>query len=101
MKMLMNVKFPHEPFNTLVREGTAGEVLRKILDDLTPESIYFVEQGGTRAAVAIIDVADASQIPSLAEPFFLKFNADCKFRIAMSPEDLGKAGLDKLGKKWS
>ena len=101
MKMLMNVRFPHEPFNTLVRDGTVGEVLRKILDDLKPESIYFVEQGGTRAAVAIVDVADSSRIPSLAEPFFLKFNADCMFRIAMSPEDLGKAGLDKIGKKWS
>jgi hypothetical protein len=101
MKMLMNVRFPHEPFNTLVREGTVGEIIRKILDDLKPESIYFVEQEGTRGAVAIIDVPDSSRIPFFAEPFFLKFNADCKFRIAMSPEDLGKAGLDKLGKKWS
>jgi len=25
MRMLMNVRFPHEPFNTLVKEGTAGE----------------------------------------------------------------------------
>ena len=24
MKMLMNVRFPHEPFNTLVREGKVG-----------------------------------------------------------------------------
>jgi len=101
MKMLMNVSFPHEPFNTLVREGTVGEIIRKILDDLKPESIYFVEQEGTRGAVAIIDVPDSSRIPSFAEPFFLKFNADCEFRIAMSPEDLGKADLDKLGKKWS
>jgi hypothetical protein len=29
------------------------------------------------------------------------YEADCEFRIAMSPEDLGKAGLDELGKKWS
>jgi len=34
-------------------------------------------------------------------PIFLNFNADCEFRIAMSPEDLGKANLDELGKKWS
>jgi len=101
MKMLMNVRFPHEPFNTLVRKGTVGGIIRKILDDLKPESIYFVEQEGTRGAVAIVDVADSSRIPSFAEPFFLNFNADCKFRIAMSPEDLGKAGLDELGKKWS
>jgi hypothetical protein len=50
--------------------------------------------------VAIIDVADASMIPSFSEPFFLNFNAECEFRIAMSPEDLGNAGLEKLGEKW-
>ena len=101
MRMLMNVRIPHEPFNTLSKEGTVGEIIRRILDDLKPESIYFTEQGGTRAAVAIIDVDHPSQVPSFSEPFFLNFNADCEFRIAMSPEDLGKAGLDELGKKWS
>jgi hypothetical protein len=74
MKMLMNVRIPHEPFNTLVREGTVGEIIRRILDDLKPESIYFTEQGGTRGAVAIIDVDDSSRIPSFSEPFFLHFN---------------------------
>jgi hypothetical protein len=101
MRMLMNVRIPHEPFNTLVKEGRASEIIQRILDDLKPESIYFTEQGGTRGAVAIIDVNKPSDIPSFSEPFFLNFNADCEFRIAMSPEDLGKAGLDKLGKKWS
>ena len=101
MRMLMNVRIPHEPFNTLVKEGTAGEIIRRILDHLKPESIYFTEQGGTRGAVAIIDVNDPSQFPSFSEPFFLNFNADCEFRLAMSPEDVGKAGLDELGKKWS
>ena len=101
MKMLMNVRIPHEPFNTLVREGKANVIIRRILDDVKPESIYFTEQGGRRGAVAVIDVADSSRIPFFAEPFFINFNADCEFRIAMSPEDLGKAGLDELGKKWS
>ena len=101
MRMLMNVRIPHEPFNTLVKEGTAGEIIGRILDDLKPESIYFTEQGGTRGAIAIIDVDDPSQFPSFSEPFFLNFNADCEFRLVMSPEDIGKAGLDELGKKWS
>jgi hypothetical protein len=43
---------------------------------------------------------DASRIPSLAEPFYLAFDADVRFHIVMSPEDLEKAGLDELGKKW-
>ena len=101
MRILMNVKIPHEPFNTLVREGKAGEVIEKIIKELKPDSIYFTEQGGTRGAVAIVNIDDPAQIPSFSEPFFLNFNADCEFRIAMSPADLGKAGLDGLGKKWS
>lgn len=101
MRILLNVRIPHEPFNTLVREGKAGEIIKKIITELKPESIYFTEQGGTRGAVAIVNIDDPSQIPSFSEPFFLNFNADCEFRVAMSPEDLGRAGLDELGEKWS
>jgi hypothetical protein len=101
MRILMNVRIPHEPFNTLVRKGKAGEIIQKIIKELKPESIYFTEIGGTRGAVAIVDINDSSQIPSFSEPFFLNFNADCEFRIAMSPEDLERSGLDELGKKWT
>ncbi len=68
---------------------------------MKPESIYFTEQGGTRGAVAIIYVNKSPAIPSITEPFFLNFNADCEFRIAMSLADLESAGLDEPGKKWS
>jgi hypothetical protein len=101
MKMLLTVQIPHEPFNTLVRQGKAGALLGRILDDVKPEAVYFTEQDGTRGAVLVLNVPDSSRIPSLAEPFFLNFNADCRFRIAMSPEDLAKAGLDEIGKKWA
>lgn len=97
----MNVRIPHEPFNTLLSAGRVSEIIRRIIDDIKPESIYFTEQDGTRGAVAVIEVDDSSRIPSFSEPFFINFNADCEFRIAMSLEDLGKAGLDDLGRKWS
>ncbi len=100
MRMLLNVTIPHEPFNTLVREKKVGAILRSILEELKPEAVYFTEENGTRGAVLVIDVADQSRVPSFAEPFFLNFNADCRFRIAMSPEDLGRAGLEELGEKW-
>jgi hypothetical protein len=101
MKMLLSVEMPHEPFNTLVKEGKVGQVIGRILEDIKPESIYFTEQDGTRGCVAVVEVGAASDIPKLAEPFFLNFNADCKFRIAMNPEDLRKSGLEELGKKWA
>jgi hypothetical protein len=100
MRMLLNIRIPNEPFNTLVREGTVGQVVGKILEETKPEAVYFTEQSGARGAVVVVDIDSASSIPALAEPWFLKFNADCEIRIAMLPEDLQKAGLENLGSKW-
>jgi len=101
MRMMLQIKFPHEPFNSLVRDGSAGTKIGKILEAILPEAEYFTEQDGHRGAVVIVDLADPSKVPAMAEPWFMTFNADVKLRIVMSPEDLAKAGLDALGKKWS
>ena len=101
MKMLLTVEIPHEPFNSLVRSGKAGEILGGILDTIKPEAAYFTEQDGMRGGIFVINVQSPSDVPSFSEPFFLKFQANCKFRILMSPEDLQMAGLEKLGKKWA
>ena len=100
MRMLMIVECPHEPFNTLVRKGTAGEIMGKILAALKPEASYFTELHGRRTAVLIVDLKDPSQIPTLAEPWFLNFHADCRIHPVMTPDDLQRAGLPELGKKW-
>ena len=100
MRVMLTATVPHEPFNTLVRQKKAGSILKRILADAKPEAVYFTELDGARTAVLVIDLADASRIPAFAEPWFLNFNADCRFRIVMSPEDLGRAGLDELGEKW-
>jgi hypothetical protein len=99
--MLLTVTMPHEPFNTLVRKKKAGEILGRILQEIKPEAAYFTEQDGMRGAVLVIDVADPSRVPSIAEPFFLNFNADCRFRIVMNPDELGRAGLDAIADKWA
>jgi hypothetical protein len=101
MRMLLNVQMPHEPFNTLVRQGKIGAVMGRVLDAIKPEAVYFSEQDGKRGGIFIVDVKEPSSVPSIAEPFFLHFNADCHFQIVMSAEDLKKAGLEELGKKWA
>jgi len=100
MRMLMTVTLPHEPFNSAVRAGTAGATLGRILDELKPEAVYFMEENGLRTAVLVVNLERASQIPAMAEPWFLNFNGDCRLRPVMTPEDLEEAGLDELGKKW-
>ena len=99
MRFLLTVTMPKEPFNSLVRDGSIGGKLSSILSDLNPEAVYFTEQTGTRGVVLVINVDHMSEIPKFSEPFFLTFNADCEFRIAMTPEDLGRAGLAELGEK--
>ena len=100
MRMLLTVTMPHEPFNTLVRNKKAGKLIERILQEIKPEAAYFTEQDGTRGAILVVNIADPSRVPSIAEPFFLNFNADCRFRLVMSPEELGRSGLDDIATKW-
>ena len=86
--------FPTEPFNALVRSGKAGEILQKIVEDLKPEAVYFTEEDGMRAALIVVDLASPSDVPRVAEPFFLNFDAEVRMRIVMSPAELKTAGLD-------
>ncbi len=101
MRILLNVTIPHQRFNAAVKDGTAGSKLTRILEAIKPEAAYFTEQNGHRGAVLVVDLSDPSKIPALAEPWFLTFQADVQFRVAMTPEDLKKAGLEELGKRWS
>lgn len=101
MKMLVNVTFPIEPFNSMVKSGKAGEIIGRVVDDIKPEAIYFTELDGNRGAVMVVDVPSASAVPKIAEPWFLNFEAECEFKIAMTPDDLMQADLTNLGKKWS
>ena len=101
MKLLMNVRLPHQPFNAALKDGTAGAKLNRILEATRPEAVYFTEHGGLRGVVMVVNLPEASNIPALAEPWFVTFEADVEFRIAMTPDDLKKAGLDAVGKRWS
>ena len=101
MKMLLDITLPHQPFNAAVKDGTVGSKLNRILEATKPEAVYFTEQQGQRGAVLIVDMPDASKLPALVEPWMLIFQADIKLRPVMTPDDLKRAGLDELGKKWS
>ena len=101
MRMLVHAKLPHEPFNAAVRNASAGKTIERILAETKPEAVYFTEYDGRRGAIMIVDVADPSKVPALAEPWFLSFNSEVTFHVVMSPEELGRAGLDAIGKQWA
>jgi hypothetical protein len=101
MRMLLHAKIPHEKFNAAVRDGKIEKKMKQILEETKAEAVYFTEYDGQRGAILIVNINDPSEVPKFAEPWFLSFNADVQFHIAMTPEELGRAGIEKLGKKWS
>jgi hypothetical protein len=100
MRMLMHVHVPLEPFNSAVRDGSAGAKIQRVLGAVRPEAAFFSEQDGTRCCTLVVNVNKPSDVPALAESFFLTFDAAVEFRVCMMPDDLGAAGLDAIGKEW-
>ena len=92
MRILLKVSMDHETANALSRAGKIGETVGAILEDLKPEAAYFTEMGGKRTGIIIVNIDDPSEIPAVAEPFFLALGADVEIHPAMIPEDLMKAG---------
>ena len=94
MRFLVKVNIPVETGNRAVQEGTLGKTIQRILGEQKPEAAYFVAENGQRCGYLILNMESASKIPSIAEPWFLAFNASVEMKPAMVIEDLQKAGQD-------
>ena len=92
MRFLVKVNIPVEAGNRAAKAGTLGTTIQAILTDLKPEAVYFMDDHGQRTAFLFLDMHDASQIPAIAEPWFLAFNASIEIHPVMVPEDLSRAG---------
>jgi hypothetical protein len=91
MRMMLSVSIPVTAGNTAARNGSLGNTIKRILDELKPEAAYFTSHDGERAGYIFFDMKDSSQIPAVCEPWFLAFNAKVTIQPAMSPQDLGEA----------
>jgi hypothetical protein len=70
MRCLLKVSIPVETGNAAITDGSLGKTIESILADLK----------------------DQSQIPAVAEPWFLAFDAHIEVQPAMNLEDLKNAG---------
>ena len=92
MRFFVKVNIPVETGNAAAKAGTMGSTIQSILEDLKPEAAYFTDDNGQRTGLLFLDMEDASQIPAIAEPWFLAFNAGIEFHPVMLMEDLARAG---------
>ena len=95
MRTMLEVRIPVEAGNSAAASGELPTTLGAIIEKIKPEATYFVtDNDGRRRAMFFFDLADVSDIPAIAEPLFMKFNAAVQFAPTMNLEDL-QAGIAK------
>ena len=94
MKMMLIVKIPAVKGSQAIHDGTLPKTVMGFIEKMKPEGSYFTTEEGKRAAYFFFDLSDATQIPSIAEPFFGNLDAEIELKPVMTAQDL-KAGIEK------
>jgi hypothetical protein len=103
MRLLLKVSIPTASGNARVLDGSLGHTIESILNELKPEAAYFAEEQGERTGFIFCNLKDESEIPAIAEPWFLALGARVELHPAMTLADLRKAapGFESAIKKYS
>jgi hypothetical protein len=98
MRMLLKAVIDTEAGNQAFREGEVLEALNQIEEILQPEAFYGVMEDGHRAFLAVIDLADPSQIPVVLEPLYQLAKAKITVTPCMTLEDV-KKGVEEAARR--
>lgn len=89
---MLKVSIPTDKGNAGISNGSLQTTIQKCITAMKAEAAYFTEDEGMRTGYIFFDMTDSSQLPAIAEPWFLAFHAKLTIRPAMNLEDLMKAG---------
>jgi len=79
--------------NEGIVNGKLMSLARGFIEQHKPEAAYFyADDNGQRCCAMVLDMKDASEIPGLAEPWFLELKGQITFRPVMNAADLAAAG---------
>lgn len=95
MRTMIRITVPVEAGNKAIQDGTLPKTIADTMERLRPEASYFFTDRGVRTGIMVVDIQDPSEIPVIAEPLFMGFNAAVEFFPVMNAEDL-KKGLAKV-----
>jgi hypothetical protein len=92
---MARVSIPVREGNQAISDGTLPSLIQQTAQRWHPEAMYFTTFDGRRTAYVIFDMPGAPDIPTFAEPFFAKLNAEVEIAPVMDGDDLQK-GLAQL-----
>jgi len=98
MRTMMKISIPAKSGNDAIADGSLPRIIQTTLETLKPEAAYFFPENGKRTSLLFFDLKDPSQIPVVAEPFFMGLQAEVSLTPVMNPQDL-QTGLGHLAKK--
>jgi len=94
MRMLIKVQVPTEAGNAAIKDGSFPEIVGKALEALKAEAAYFIAEDGMRTGLIFCEMADSTDIPSAAEPFFQGLGAKITLLPTMNADEMA-AGVAK------
>jgi hypothetical protein len=100
VRTLVRIIMDMESGNAAIQNGTLGQMIGDAMERLKPEASYFYAEGGKRTALLVIDMKDQSDIPMIAEPFFIGAKSSVEFFPVMNADDL-QIGLAKFNESSS
>jgi hypothetical protein len=101
MRFVVHVTIPPGKFDKAIADGSIAAKMTRILEDTKPEAVYFTATNGKRGGFIVVNMNEASEMPRIAEPWFMLFDAEVEFLPTMTPADLQKADLTAIGRKWA
>jgi hypothetical protein len=98
----MRVTLDNEAANAAIKNGTFGQTMQKIMEEVKPEASYFTTVDGFRGGYLIIDLKEPNEMIRAAEPFFLELNAMVELFPVMTGEEVmaGASFMENAAKKF-
>jgi hypothetical protein len=94
MRLMMTVQIPTEAGNAAIKDGSLPRIVGNALEALKAEAAYFTDMDGMRTGLIFFEMADSSEIPPAAEPFFQGLSAKIRFTPVMNADEM-RTGVGK------
>ena len=100
MRFMLTFRVPMDEGNAGIKDGSLGQTLQTIIDELNPEAAYFGPIEGARGGYLVVNFDEPSQIPAIAEPLFLGLGATIQISPVFTPEEMPTQALEQAAQKY-